>query len=87
MNNSTEEAYQRRIAELEAENARLTKSLEYVKADRKALRDEVYGPLKLDDLIDADEMERELIERMKNHVPGSGARLMAELGLNRHSAE
>jgi len=77
MNHSTEEAYQRRIAELESENVRLTKSLEFVKADRKALRDEVYGPVKIEKLT----TEEEYLERLQNHVPGSAMKFLEELGL------
>ena len=66
------------MVDLESENARLRESLDFVKAERKELRDELYGPVK----IDHPTTEDELIEVMKNHVPGSGARLMAELGIS-----
>lgn len=77
MSPTSEEMYQRRIAELEAENARLKDSLEYVKADRKALREQVYGPVELDKLP----TEEELLEMMKNRVPGEGMKFLEELGL------
>ena len=77
MTESTDQAYQRRIAELEAENARLKDSLEYVKAERKALRDELYGEIQ----IDVETTEAEYLERIKNHVPGSGVKFFEELGL------
>jgi len=77
MNHSDNEMYQRRIAELEAANARLRDSLELVKADRKALRDEVYGDVKLE----RETTEDEYLELIRNHKPGSTARILAELGI------
>ena len=77
MSQSSEEIFQRRIADLEAENARLRDSLEFVIADRKVLRDELYGPVR----IDKPTTEEELIEVMKNHKPGSGVRLLEEIGI------
>jgi chromosome segregation ATPase len=78
MSQNNEEVFRRRIADLEAENERLRDGLEFVKAERKELRDELYGPVK----IDKPTTEEEIVEIMKNHVPGSGARLMAELGIS-----
>jgi hypothetical protein len=72
-----EQQLRQRIAELEAENARLRDSLEYVKADRKQLRDQLYGPVKEEDLP----TEEEYLAAMKNHVPGSGMKFLEELGL------
>jgi predicted nuclease with TOPRIM domain len=77
MNQSNDEFYQKRIAELEAENARLREILDEVKADRRELAERVYGPV-------PDKYrptEEELMEVMRNHVPGSGARILAELGI------
>jgi uncharacterized protein YdhG (YjbR/CyaY superfamily) len=77
MNPTNEEAYRQRIAQLEAENARLRETLDEVKADRRELAERVYGPV-------PDKYrptEEELIEVMRNHQPGSGARLLAELGI------
>jgi hypothetical protein len=73
MSPSNEELYQKRIAELEAENARLPEILDEVKADRR----QMYGPVPEKYLPS----EEELIEAMRNHVPGSGARLLTELGI------
>jgi hypothetical protein len=77
MNHSNDEMYKRRIAELEAENARLRDCLEFVKADRKALRDELYGQVKLE----KETTEDEYLEMIRNHKPGSTARVLAELGI------
>lgn len=77
MNRPDEEFYRHRIAELEAEITRLNAALDSVKADRKALRDELYGPVREEDLTTEDEMT----EIMKDHVPGAGAKFFAELGL------
>ena len=77
MTPANDEIYRRRIAELEAENARLRQSLESVKAERKDLRDRVYGPVKEEDLP----TEEEYLELMKNHVPGSGMKFLEELRL------
>jgi hypothetical protein len=77
MSRSNDDLYRRRIAELEEEVARLQKSLDTVKADRKALREELYGPVREDELT----TEAEMIEIMKAHVPGSGPKFFAELGL------
>jgi hypothetical protein len=77
MEHDLEAQLRQRIAELEKENAYLKDSLEFVKADRKALRDELYGPVRVEDLP----TEEEYIEMMKNHVPGSGMKFLEELGL------
>jgi hypothetical protein len=77
MSPNDEQAYQQRIARLEAENARLRHTLDEVKADRRQLAEQVYGPV-------PDKYrptEEELIEVMRNHQPGSSARLLAELGI------
>ncbi len=78
MSHSNDEMYNRRITELEAENARLRDALEFVKAERKALRDELYGPVH----IDVETTDDEYLQRMKNHQPGSGVRFLEELGLH-----
>ena len=77
MSPNDEQAYQKRIAQLEAENARLRQTLDEVKADRRQLAEQVYGPVPKE----YRPTEEELIEAMRNHVPGSGARLLAELGI------
>jgi hypothetical protein len=77
MEHNLESQLRQRIAELEKENARLLDSLEFVKADRKALRDELYGPVREEDLP----TEEEIIELMKNHVPGSGMKFVEGLGI------
>ncbi|MBO0697090.1 MAG: hypothetical protein J2P46_01730 [Zavarzinella sp.] len=82
MNRPDEEFYRSRIADLEAEITRLRATLESVKADRKALRDELYGPMREEDLTTEDEMT----EIMKHHVPGAGAKFFAELGLLPHKS-
>jgi hypothetical protein len=77
MSPNDEAAYQELIARLEAENARLRDVLDEVKADRRQLAERVYGPVPDKDRP----TEEELIEVMRNHAPGSGARLLAELGI------
>lgn len=77
MSQSSEEFYRNRVAELEAENARLRDTLEMVKAERKELRDMVCGPDRPEDRP----TEEEYIEMMKNHVPGSGLKFFADLGI------
>jgi hypothetical protein len=72
-----EESYDRRIAELEAEVARLRDSLEVAKAERKELRDRIYGTVREEDLP----TEAEYLEMIKNHIPGSGNKLLERLGL------
>lgn len=66
-----------RIAELEAENARLRQSLEMVKAERKALRDQLYGPA----VLDRETTEQDYLDLIQNHKPGSTARIIAEIGI------
>jgi hypothetical protein len=77
MSQPTDEFYRKRITELEAENARLRQTLEEVKADRRQLAERVYGPVP----EKYRPTEEELLEVMRNHVPGSGARILAELGI------
>jgi hypothetical protein len=77
MNPTNEEAYRQRIAQLEAENARLREILDEVKADRRQLAELVYGPVSEKDRP----TEEELIELMRNHVPGSTMKWLAEMGL------
>jgi hypothetical protein len=64
-----------RIAELEKENARLKDSLGCVKADRKALRDELYGPVREEDLPTEDQWR----EMMKDPIPAD--QVFRELGI------
>ena len=76
MSPNDEQAYQQRIAQLEAENARLRHTLDEVKADRRQLAEQVYGPV-------PDKYrptEEEVIEAMRNHVPGSGLKWLTEIG-------
>ena len=77
MSPSTEDELRQRIAELEAQNARLRQSLDWAKEERKELRDIV--------CVDVPELSETTAEEyrqmMKNHVPGSGRRFMEELGI------
>jgi hypothetical protein len=79
MSQDSADEFRRRIAKLESENERLRQNLESVKAERK----ELYGPA----TIEKPATEEELIEVMKNQVPGSGQRLLAELGITLQIAE
>jgi hypothetical protein len=78
MNHNHDEVIQQRVAELEAENARLRETLAMVKAERRDLRERVYGPYPEAGTY-AD--EQELTEFMKNRIPGDGMKFFAELGL------
>jgi predicted nuclease with TOPRIM domain len=78
MNQTNDDAYHRRISELEAENARLRERLESVKADRKQLRDALYGK----EQLAQETTEEEYLELVRNHQPGSTARILAELGIS-----
>jgi hypothetical protein len=75
MEHNLEQQLRGRIAELEAEVARLRESLEFVKADRKALRDELYGPVREEDLPTEDELR----ELMKDRIPAE--QVFRELGI------
>lgn len=77
MTPNLEAELRRRIAELEQENARLRQTLEWVKEERKELRDIVCARLPEPPPLDEDE----LVEMVKNHVPGSGRRFFEELGI------
>jgi hypothetical protein len=77
MNNVNNGPTEQRLAELEAENARLRQTLEMVKAERKELREKVYGLFSQDPQATEDEMT----EFMKDRVPGDGMKFFAELGL------
>ena len=77
MSQTSEEFYRIRATELETENARLRETLELVKAERKELRDIVCGPDRPEDRP----TEEDYIEMMKNHVPGSGLKFFADLGI------
>lgn len=77
MSQQNDDSYQRRIAELEAELTRLRDSLEVAKAERKELRDRLYGTVREEDLP----TEADYLEMIKNHVPGSGNKLLERLGL------
>ena len=77
MSPNDETVYQKRISQLEAENARLREILDEVKADRRELAERVYGPVP-DKYRPSEE---EVLEAMRNHVPGSGMKWLAEMGL------
>ena len=77
MTPNDEAAYQQRITRLEAENALLREILDEVKADRRELAERVYGPVP-DKYLPTEE---EVLEAMRNHVPGSGMKWLAEMGL------
>jgi regulator of replication initiation timing len=70
MTPANEDELRRRIADLEAENAEL-------RAERKELRERIYGPVREEDLPG----EEVYLEMMKNHVPGAGLKFLAELGI------
>lgn len=78
MEHNLEEQLRRRIAELEKENAYLKGFNELLQAQRKEYLDIILGPPGPED----PEMEKQLIEMMKNHVPGSGLKFFAELGIH-----
>ena len=77
MNQIPIDPIRQRVAELEAENARLREALDRVKAERKELRDKVYGPFPEDERT----TEEEMAEIMKTRVPGDAMKFFAELGL------
>jgi len=77
MNQIPNDPIRQRVAELEAENARLREALDRVKAERKELREKAYGPIPADERT----TEEEMAEIMKNRVPGEGMKFFAELGL------
>jgi predicted nuclease with TOPRIM domain len=77
MSPMNEEPDRSRLAELEAENARLRETLDMVKAERKELRDRLDGPINDENLPS----EGEYMELMKSHVPGSGLKFFADLGI------
>jgi predicted nuclease with TOPRIM domain len=77
MNQSPNDPIRERVAELEAENARLRQALDLVKAERKELREKVYGPFPEEQRTS----EEEMAEIMKNRVPGEGMKFFADLGL------
>jgi hypothetical protein len=71
-----EEELTRRVAELESENTRLRNSLEMVKAERKELREELYGPV---EPLPEEELVKLVGEMMKNHDPQRGRKLVEEI--------
>ena len=77
MSQNSEEVNRQRIAELEAENARLKQRLEIAMAERRELRNRLYGSISEADLP----KEEEYLEMMRNHVPGSGMMFLERLGL------
>ena len=77
MNHAPNDPIQQRLADLETENARLREALDRVKAERKELREKVYGLFSQDPQATEDEMA----EFMKDRVPGDGMKFFAELGL------
>ena len=77
MSQNSEEYYRTRATELEMENARLRETLQMVTAERKELRDIVCGPVREQDRPS----EEDYLEMMRNHIPGSGMKFLAELGI------
>jgi hypothetical protein len=77
MDPKNEEAYRQRIVQLEAENARLRQRLDIITADRRELYQRVYGPTEAEHMA----TEEECLVAMKTHVPGSGMKWLAEMGL------
>lgn len=75
MTQSVEEQLRQHIANLEAENGRLKDSLQFVTAERKKLRDQLYGAVKEEDIP----TEEQLLEKMKNRINGRQA--FEELGI------
>lgn len=75
MDHTLEDQFRRRIAALEAENARLRDALEFVKAERRELRERVYGPVREEDIP----TEEQLLEMMKDRIDGRKA--FEELGI------
>ena len=70
-----------RISELEAENATLRDFNKLLQAQRKEHLDIILGPPEELDEAALDVLEREQMEMLKNHVPGSGLKFFAELGI------
>ncbi len=81
MTRETEAELRARIAELEAQNAELQRSLEFVRQDRKELRDAMCKGLPPEPELSEEEEEKIYLEMMKNHVPGSGMKFLESLGL------
>jgi predicted nuclease with TOPRIM domain len=77
MNHAPNDPIQQRLADLETENARLREALDRVKAERKELREKVYGHFPEEQRTS----EEEMAEIMKNRVPGDGMKFFADLGL------
>jgi len=77
MNASDPDPIQQRLADLEAENTRLREALDRVKAERKELREKVYGPFPEDERT----TEEEMAKIMKDRVPGDGMKFFADFGL------
>jgi hypothetical protein len=75
MSHSVEEQLRQHIAHLEAENCRLKDSLGFVTAERKKLRDQLYGAVKEEDIP----TEEQLLEKMKNRI--NGRKAFEELGV------
>lgn len=83
MDQTPSDPTRRRVAELEAENARLRLALDLVKAERKELREKIYGPFPEEQRTS----EKEMAEIMKNRVPGEGMKFFSDLGLLPPSAK
>lgn len=83
MSAMNDESARRRIAELEAENARLATENASLREFNEMLRAQRREAL--DILCPVDQIpettEQELIDVMKNHVPGSGMKFLEELGV------
>lgn len=82
MDRRIEDELRRRIAELEAENKSLKDFNELLKAQRKEHLDMILGPEKELDDAALSAIEQEMAEMIKNHVPGSGLKFLAELGIH-----
>ena len=78
MEHDLEQQLRQRLAQLEKENAELREFNAMLKAQRKEYLDIILGPPPPED----PNTEKELIEMMKNHVPGSGLKFFAELGIH-----
>jgi hypothetical protein len=83
MSATNDELLRRRIVDLEAENARLATENASLREFNEMLRAQRREAL--DILCPVDQIpettEEELIDAMKNHVPGSGMKFLEELGI------
>ena len=77
MSPNDEAAYRQRIAQREAENARLSQRLEAITADRRELYQRVYGPTSQQRMA----IEEECSVLLRTHDTESTLRWLAEMGL------